>query len=86
MSGLDEFFDQEFFKHKAEREGFVIKLQKTALDQTHKKTLWLLDGLDEVSGYRNPSGADVTEIFNSLLNKDNGIASTCRDAFGPDSF
>ncbi|KAI7974040.1 hypothetical protein EIK77_009235 [Talaromyces pinophilus] len=76
MSDLDEFFHQEFFKHEAERDGLVIKLRKTALDQTHKKTLWLLDGLDEVSGYCNPSGADLTEIFNSLLNEDNVIITS----------
>ncbi|KUL81425.1 hypothetical protein ZTR_09753 [Talaromyces verruculosus] len=76
MSDLDEFFRQEFFKHEAERDGLVTKLRKTALDQTHKKTLWLLDGLDEVSGYRNPSGADLTEIFNSLLNEDNVIITS----------
>ncbi|KUL81955.1 hypothetical protein ZTR_10973 [Talaromyces verruculosus] len=76
MSGLDEFFHQEFFKHEAERDGLVTKLWKTALDQTHKKTLWLLDGLDEVSGYRNPSGADLTDIFNSLLNEDNVIITS----------
>ncbi|KAF3389772.1 hypothetical protein DPV78_011861 [Talaromyces pinophilus] len=76
MLDLDEFFHQEFFKHEAERDGLVIKLRKTALDHTHKKTLWLLDGLDEVSGYRNPSGADLTEIFNSLLNEDNVIITS----------
>jgi hypothetical protein len=73
---LDEFFHQEFFKHEAERDDLVIKLRKTALDQSHKKTLWLLDGLDEISGYRNPSGADLTEIFNSLLNEDNVIITS----------
>ncbi|QGA20675.1 hypothetical protein EYB26_008381 [Talaromyces marneffei] len=76
MSDLDEFFRHEFFKHEAERDGLVIKLRKTALDQAHTKTLWLLDGLDEVSGYRNPSGADLTEIFNSLLNEDNVIITS----------
>ncbi|EEA18489.1 conserved hypothetical protein [Talaromyces marneffei ATCC 18224] len=76
MSDLDEFFRQELFKHEAERDCLVTKLRKTALDQTHKKTLWLLDGLDEVSGYRNPSGADLTEIFNSLLNEDNVIITS----------
>lgn len=76
MSDLDDFFRQEFFKHEAERDGLVIKLRKTALDKTHKRTLWLLDGLDEVSGYRNPSGADLAEIFNSLLNEDNVIITS----------
>jgi hypothetical protein len=76
MSDLNDFFHQEFFKHEAERDGLVIKLRKTALDKTYKRTLWLLDGLDEVSGYRNPSGADLTEIFNSLLNEDNVIITS----------
>jgi NACHT/LRR/PYD domain-containing protein 3 len=76
MSNLDEFFLQEYFPLEAERDSLVIKLRKKALDQTDKRTLWLLDGLDEVSGYRNPSGADVTEIFNSLLNEDNVIITS----------
>ncbi|KUL81436.1 hypothetical protein ZTR_10667 [Talaromyces verruculosus] len=76
MLDLDEFFRQEFFKHEAERDVLVTKLRKTVLDQTCKRTLWLLDGLDEVSGYRSPSGADLTEIFNSLLNEDNVIITS----------
>ncbi|KAI7971169.1 hypothetical protein EIK77_004684 [Talaromyces pinophilus] len=76
MLDLDEFFCQEFFKHEAERDGLVTKLWKTALDQTYKKTLWLLDSLDEISGYRNPSRADLTEIFNRLLNEDNMIITS----------
>ncbi|KUL81435.1 hypothetical protein ZTR_10668 [Talaromyces verruculosus] len=76
MSDLDEFFRQEFFKHEADRDSLVTKLRRTVLDQTHKKTLWLLDGLDEISGYRNPSGTDLTGIFNSLLNEDNVIITS----------
>lgn len=37
------------------------------------KTLWLLDDLNKILGYCNPSRADLTKIFNSLLNKDNMI-------------
>jgi nucleoside phosphorylase len=76
MSGLDEFFRRDYFSFQANRDELVSRLWKTVFDQTHKRTLWLLDGLDEISGYRHPSGTDLTEIFNSLLSQDNVVITS----------
>ncbi|KAL4733572.1 hypothetical protein BDV11DRAFT_213664 [Aspergillus similis] len=48
-STVDEFFCPEYFSFQAERDDLVSKLLKMVLDQNHKRTLWLLDGLDEIS-------------------------------------
>lgn len=76
MSRLDEFFLQDYFSHQAERDDLVSKLWKTVFDLSHKRTLWLLDGLDEISGYRHPSGTDLTEIFNRVLSQENVIITS----------
>jgi HEAT repeat protein len=76
MSSLDEYFRRDYFSLQAERDELVSKLWKTVFDQIHKRTLWLLDGLDEISGYRHPSGTDLTEIFNSLLSQDNVVITS----------
>jgi predicted NACHT family NTPase len=77
MSSLDEFFRRNYFSFQAERDDLVSKLWKTVFDQNRKRTLWLLDGLDEIAGYRNTdSGTDLTEIFNGLLNQDNVIITS----------
>jgi GTPase SAR1 family protein len=76
VSSLDEFFRRDYFSFQAERDELVSKLWKTVFDQTHKRTLWLLDGLDEISGYRHSSGTDLIEIFNNLLNQDNVVISS----------
>jgi hypothetical protein len=76
MSSLDEFFRCDYFAFEADRDELVSKLWKTVFDQTHKRTLWLLDGLDEISGYRHPSGTDLTVIFNSLLSQENVIITS----------
>ncbi|KAL4749549.1 hypothetical protein BDW72DRAFT_204630 [Aspergillus terricola var. indicus] len=74
-STLDEFFRQEYFSFQAERDGLVSKLLKMVLDQTHKRTLWLLDGLDEISVDRS-SGTDLAEIFDRLLNREDVIITS----------
>jgi HEAT repeat protein len=76
MSSLNEIFRQEYFSFQAERDDLASKLWKTVFDPTNKRTLWLLDGLDEISGYRNISGTDLTEVFSSLLSQDNVIITS----------
>ncbi|KAL2846715.1 armadillo-type protein [Aspergillus pseudoustus] len=69
-STLDKFFHQEYFSFEAERDNLVSKLSKMVLDQTHKRTLWLLDGLDEISG------TGLIETFSRLLNQYNVIITS----------
>ncbi|EED22756.1 conserved hypothetical protein [Talaromyces stipitatus ATCC 10500] len=76
MSCLDEFFRRDYFSFQAERDSLVSKLWKTVFDPSHKRTLWLLDGLDEISAYRNISGTDMTEIFNHLLSQANVVITS----------
>jgi hypothetical protein len=76
MLSLDEFFLRDYFSFQADRDDLVSKLWKTVLVPGHKRTLWLLDGLDEISGYRNISGTDLTEAFNSLLSQDNVVITS----------
>jgi DNA helicase HerA-like ATPase len=74
-STVDEFFRQEYFSFQAERDDLVSKLLKMVLDQTHKRTLWLLDGLDEIS-VDHSSGTDLTEIFGRLLNQEDVVITS----------
>ncbi|KAL3470095.1 hypothetical protein BJX99DRAFT_264532 [Aspergillus californicus] len=76
MSSLDIFFREYYFSSQAEPDILVSKLRRMVFDQTHGRTLWLLDGLDEISGYRSLSGTDLTEFFNGLLSQDNVIITS----------
>ncbi|KAL4934773.1 nucleoside phosphorylase domain-containing protein [Aspergillus oleicola] len=76
MSGLEDFFRQDYFSSQAECDNLVSRLRKTVFDQTHKRTLWLLDGLDEISGYRHNSGNDSIELFNDILSQNNVIITS----------
>jgi HEAT repeat protein len=59
-----------------ERDRLFPALWRTICDQTSNRTLFILDGLDEVSGERNSSGTDLTEIFGDLLNRQNVIITS----------
>lgn len=76
MSGLEDFFRQDYFSSQAECDNLVSRLRKTVFDQSHKRTLWLLDGLDEISGYRHISGNDSIELFNDILSQNNVIITS----------
>ncbi|KAL3470213.1 hypothetical protein BJX99DRAFT_239890 [Aspergillus californicus] len=76
ISRLDEFFYQEYFSSHADPDELASLLRKMAFDPIHKRTVWLLDGLDEVTGYRDPSGVDLTEVFTSLFNETNVIITS----------
>lgn len=75
-STLDGFFHQEYFSFQAQRDELVSKLLRTVFDETRKRTLWLLDGLDEISGDRSESGADLIETFIRLFNRDNVVITS----------
>ncbi|KAL4804601.1 hypothetical protein BDV18DRAFT_161696 [Aspergillus unguis] len=75
-STLDEFFRQEYFSFQPECDELASRLSRTVFDPTHKRTLWLLDGLDEISGDRSLSGTDLTETFDRLLSRDNVIVTS----------
>ncbi|KAL4887872.1 hypothetical protein BDV59DRAFT_157722 [Aspergillus ambiguus] len=60
--GLDNFFRQDYFSSQPKYNNLISKLRKTIFDQTQKRTLWLLDGLDEICGYRHISRACSMQI------------------------
>ncbi|KAL4946972.1 hypothetical protein BDW69DRAFT_190653 [Aspergillus filifer] len=75
LPSLDEFFRRNYFSSQAESDSLVSKLRKTIFDSSYKRTLWLLDGLDEISGDLNP-GTDLTEVFNSISSQDNVVITS----------
>lgn len=75
-STLEQFFYEEYFSMHHERDILAPTLWKTICDQSDKKTLFILDGLDEVSGERNSAGIDLVESFKDLLNRPNVIITS----------
>lgn len=60
----------------SENDRLIPALWKTICNQTDERTLWILDGLDEVSGERNTSGTELTELFKGFLNRHNVIITS----------
>ncbi|GAD94383.1 hypothetical protein TSTA_111040 [Paecilomyces variotii No. 5] len=75
-STLQQIFYDEYFSMHRERDILVPALWKTICDQEDGRTLFILDGLDEVSGERNPSGTDLIETFKNLLNRQDVIITS----------
>ncbi|KAJ9214243.1 hypothetical protein DTO166G4_4088 [Paecilomyces variotii] len=75
-STLQQFIYDEYFSMHRERDILAPALWKTICDQGDSRTLFILDGLDEISGERNSSGTDLVETFKNLLNRQNVIITS----------
>ncbi|KAL2782345.1 hypothetical protein BJX66DRAFT_320946, partial [Aspergillus keveii] len=75
LPSLDEFFRRHYFSSQAESDSLVSKLRRMVFDPSSKRTLWLLDGLDEISGDID-FDPDLTAIYNSLSSQDNVIITS----------
>ncbi|KAJ9263329.1 hypothetical protein DTO195F2_2985 [Paecilomyces variotii] len=75
-STLQQFIYDEYFSMHRERDILAPALWKTICDQGDSRTLFILDGLDEISGERNSSGIDLVETFKNLLNRQNVIITS----------
>ncbi|KAL1880473.1 hypothetical protein Plec18167_003877 [Paecilomyces lecythidis] len=75
-STLQQLLYDEYFSMHRERDILVPALWRAICDQDDSRTLFILDGLDEVSGERNPSGTDLVETFKNLLNRQDVIITS----------
>ncbi|OJD18908.1 hypothetical protein AJ78_01094 [Emergomyces pasteurianus Ep9510] len=75
-SNFKEFLREEYFPMDGEDDSLVSALWKVVCEKSDGGTLLLLDGLDEISGERHPSGIDQTELFQGLLNHHNVIITS----------
>ncbi|KAL1860837.1 hypothetical protein Plec18170_001351 [Paecilomyces lecythidis] len=75
-STLQQLLYDEYFSMHRERDILVPALWRAICDQDDSRTLFILDGLDEVSGERNTSGTDLVETFKNLLNRQDVIITS----------
>lgn len=77
-SNLDDLLHHEYLQHAPwkGRESLFSTLNDMIFDGSHKRTLLLLDGLDEISAAQTPSGVEMTESFRRLLNYQNVIITS----------
>ncbi|OJJ42347.1 hypothetical protein ASPZODRAFT_1501208 [Penicilliopsis zonata CBS 506.65] len=68
---LDQFLKKEYFDGTPEADALCRELQ----DLNHTRTLFVLDGLDEIIHDQRPGGS-VSEAFESLLNRSNVIITS----------
>ncbi|THC91705.1 hypothetical protein EYZ11_008830 [Aspergillus tanneri] len=72
---LDKLLE-EYLALESDRDCLVLALRKTIFDPIDKRTLLLLDGLDEICGERQDPGIDLAEKLTSLLNRPNVIITS----------
>ncbi|KAJ5614843.1 hypothetical protein N7528_008497 [Penicillium herquei] len=71
---LEGFLRQEYFLLDSDKEILVPALLRLALDQ--RRTLLILDGLDEIVGEKSTSGHELTQLFRGLFDRDNIIVTS----------
>ncbi|KAH2345388.1 hypothetical protein KXW91_006727, partial [Aspergillus fumigatus] len=72
---IEKLLSDIFFSQNGEDSRLVQVLSKTIWDPDHRRTLFILDGLDEVSRDWN-SGSDMTDFLVDLLNRPNVIITS----------
>jgi hypothetical protein len=72
---LEQFLRKSFFEKSLDKDVFFPTLWDTLCDQNDNRTLFILDGLDEVIGYQRPEGSFI-DSFRQLLNRNNVIITS----------
>ena len=77
-STLDDLLHQEYLQYAPlkGREPLYSTLNDSIFDESHQRTLLLLDGLDEISAEQSSSGPEMIESFRRLLNYRNVIITS----------
>lgn len=74
QANLEGYLKQEYFLLDNDKEILVQALLRVVLDQ--RRTLLILDGLDEIVGESSISGDEVTQVFKELFARENIIVTS----------
>ncbi|RAH71686.1 NACHT domain-containing protein [Aspergillus aculeatinus CBS 121060] len=74
QADLEGYLKQEYFLLDNDKEILVQALLRVVLDQ--RRTLLILDGLDEIVGERSGFGNEVTQFFGELFDRENIIVTS----------
>ncbi|KAE8388300.1 NACHT domain-containing protein [Aspergillus alliaceus] len=75
QDSLEQFLKKSYFENTFQKTLLFPTLWDTICDENHNRTLFILDGLDEIIGYQRPEGS-LMESFERLLNRSNVIITS----------
>ncbi|KAF5866158.1 hypothetical protein ETB97_000692 [Aspergillus alliaceus] len=75
QDSLERFLKENYFENTLEKTALFPTLWDTVCDENRNRTLFILDGLDEIIGYQRPEGS-LIESFERVLNRNNVVITS----------